>query len=159
MCSVCLSSASVFTAIDYELYTEVYDSELIMISICPFFCFQIAGIRLLSLADEVDFKKLCGSSYPSNISFLTFEKVWNYILKWKLSLIFIIMFLKQNKVMYIAIIRPGNVYTDDAISLVTFIWCAQSSSLCLAWLVMLFRLRYWCFALAYFSWLCWYLTG
>lgn len=36
---------------------------------------QIAGIQLLNLADELDFKKLCGSSYPSHVSFLTFDKV------------------------------------------------------------------------------------
>ncbi|KAG0553942.1 hypothetical protein KC19_12G051100 [Ceratodon purpureus] len=36
---------------------------------------KIAGIYLLSQADEVDFKKLCGSSYPNHISFLTFDKV------------------------------------------------------------------------------------
>ncbi|XP_024358065.1 calcium-dependent lipid-binding protein [Physcomitrium patens] len=36
---------------------------------------KIAGIHLLSLADEFDFKRLCKESYPSHISFLTFEKV------------------------------------------------------------------------------------
>jgi hypothetical protein len=36
---------------------------------------KTAAIKLLNLADEVDFKKLCGSNYPSHISFLTFDKV------------------------------------------------------------------------------------
>ena len=36
---------------------------------------QAIGMHLLNMLQEEGFKKLCGNSYPSSTSFLTFEKV------------------------------------------------------------------------------------
>jgi len=50
-------------------------SEMIVLWLFPW---QATGIELLNLIDIVDLKKLCGTSYPSHIATLEFEKVLTY---------------------------------------------------------------------------------